>query len=464
MKLSSSQKDRTMTKTDRRNFLKSSAAVAAAGTTVVGMPAIARSRNPNDTIRVGLLGLGGRMRAHIQSLAAMTDDNVEIVAICDCDENQLDSAEKNCPELAGKKLTRYTDMQELLDDKSIDAVSNALGDRWHALSTIWACQAGKHVYVEKPGSHNLFESRQMVAAARKYKRMVQHGTQNRSSPNIMEGIQKLKEGVVGPVYMARGLDYKIRGNLGRINPTSVPAGLDWDKWLGPTAQKPYSQFWHRRWYWLLELGSGCFANQAVHELDILRWGLGLEKHPTMVTATEGTFGPEDDRTSPPHVAISFQFEGNKPLVTYEHRSWYTNSEAGFRDKFPFVQPDFPVGTIFFGDGGYMIIPDYSSYHTFLGRKGEPGPSKAADGHPMENLPHFQNWIAAIRSGNHNELHADIEQGHKSMALCHLARTSYQVGRPLKFDPATEMVLGDDQANAMLNEPEYRKPYEVPKEV
>jgi predicted dehydrogenase len=456
----------TMTRPDanRRNFLKSSAAAAAAGTSIFNLPAIARSRAPHDTIRVGLLGLGGRMQSHVRALAQMADEHVEIVAICDCDQQKLNNAEKIFPDLAGKPLARYADMREMLDDPSIDAVSNSLGDRWHALSTIWACQAGKHVYVEKPGSHNLFESRQMVAAARKYQRMVQHGTQNRSSPNIMEGIQRMKDGVVGAVYMGRGLDYKIRGDLGRIRPSPVPDGLDWDKWLGPTAEKPYSQFWHRRWYWLLELSSGCFANQAVHELDILRWGLGLHSHPTLVSAIGGQYVHDDDRTSPTHMAIQYQFGDGQPLVTYEHRSWYTNSEAGFRDQYPFVQPDFPVGTIFLGEEGYVIFPDYSSYYTFLGPKNEPGPSKAAEGHPMEDLPHFQNWVAAIRSGRHEDLNADIEEGHKSMALCLLARTSYQVGRPLRFDPATETVLEDDEANTMLNHPVYRTPYVVPREV
>ncbi len=451
----------TQNNKSRRQFLRTSAAAAASA---VAAPAIAQDRNPNDQVRVALLGLGGRMRAHVAALAQMVPENVKIVAICDCDESKLDAATKMYPDLEGLKLTRYDDMEKLMDDKSVDAITNGLGDRWHALSTVWACQAGKDMYVEKPGTHNLFEGRQMIAAARKYNRMVQHGTQNRSSPNIREGIQKLHEGNIGDLYMARGLDYKIRGNLGKINPTDPPAGLNWDKWLGPKPLRPYSQFWHRRWYWNLELSSGCFANQAIHELDVLRWGLGLDEHPVFVNATGGNYVHEDDRTCPTHVAITYQFADNKPMVTYEHRSWYTNSEAGFRDPYPFVQPDFPVGTIFFGDKGYQIFPDYSSYHSFFGLKGEPGPSKAAEGHPMEDLPHFQNWVKAIRSRDHSLLHADIEEGHKTMVWCLLARASWQVGRPLRFDPATEQVLGDDEANQMLNEPEYRAPYLMPKEV
>jgi predicted dehydrogenase len=304
----------------------------------------------------------------------------------------------------------------------------------------------------------------MVAAARKYRRMVQHGTQNRSSPNIREGIQKLREGVIGRVYMARAIDYKIRGNLGRITPSPVPEGLDWDQWLGPKPYREYSQFWHRRWYWNLELSSGCFANQMIHEMDILRWGLQLDRHPTQVTAAGGQFVHEDDRTSPTHVAMTYQFGGQEPLVTCEHRSWYTNSEADFRDKFPFVQPGYPVGTIFYGSEGYLIFPDYSSYYTFLGPKYERGPSRAEEGHPMADAPHFRNWIETIRSRKHDDLHADIEEGHRSMTMSLLARTAWQIGGCLQFDPESETVIGDGQANAMLNAPQYREPYVVPQEV
>ena len=448
---------------NRRNFLKTSAAMTAAS--VIAAPAIAKNaKSPNERIRVGLLGMGGRMRAHVEALLELEKThNIEIVAVCDCDQSKIDLVPKRYPALKDRKLKVYHDMRKMFEDKSIDAISNALGDRWHSLSTIWACQAGKDMYVEKPGSHNLFESRQMVAAARKYNRMVQHGTQNRSSPNIMEGIAKIKEGVIGDVYMARGLDYKIRGNLGTIKKSPVPEGLNWDKWLGPTAMQPYSQFWHKRWHFNLALASGCFANQAVHEIDILRWGLGLKEHPVFVSTIGGQYVHEDDdRTSPTHIAIQYQFKDSKPMVTYEHRSWFTNGEAGFGRKYQFVQKNFPVGTIFYGTKGYMTFPDYSSYHTFMGRDFELGPSKSAEGHPMANTPHFENWINAIRNRDHKLLNADIEEGHKSMAMCLLARTSYLVGRPVKFDPKTEQILDDKEANSMINEPAGREPYVVPK--
>jgi len=173
---------------------------------------------------------------------------------------------------------------------------------------------------------------------------------------------------------------------------------------------------------------------------------------------------DDDRTSPTHIASTYRFGGAKPMVTFEHRSWYTNSEAGFRDKYPFVQAGCPVGPIFFGSKGYMIFPDYSSYYTFFGKKCEPGPSKAEEGHPLTTRPHMENWVAAIRSRDHRKLGADIEEGHKSMVCSLLTRTAYQVGRHIKFDPKTEKVIGDPEADRLLNEPEYRSPYVVPKEV
>jgi len=448
----------------RRSFLKNTAAAAA--TISAAAPALAKSRrSANDTIRVGLVGLGGRMASHVRALTELAkEENVEIVALCDCDQNKLDSAAKRYPDLAGKKLKTYTDMRKMYEDPAIDAISNALGDRWHSLATIWACQAGKDVYVEKPGTTNLFEGRQMVAAARKYDCIVQHGTQNRSSPNIREGMQKLREGAIGTVYMARAVDYKITGNLGRIKQVPVPVGLDWDKWLGPRPLRPYSEFWHRRWMYNPELANGGFANQMVHELDMVRWGLGLNEHPTDITAFGGKFVHDDDSTDPSNITMAFRFGQGQPLVTAEHRSWYTNSEAGFRDQYPFVQPNFPVGVIFLGTLGYMTFPDYSSYYTFLGPKGEKGPSKAAEGHPMTDTPHFKNWLTAVRSRDRSLLHADVSEAHKSMALAILARASYESGRTIKFDPASERIVGDAKADAVVNHPQYRAPYVVPAQV
>jgi predicted dehydrogenase len=232
--------------------------------------------------------------------------------------------------------------------------------------------------------------------------------------------------------------------------------------------RPYSDFWVKyRHSCGLDLSSAGFANQAVHELDIIRWGLGLNRHPGEVTAVGRKFVFEDDSTAPTHYTATFQFDKPNTYVTYEYRSWYTNGEAGFRDQYRFVQPNFPVGTIFLGTKGYLIFPDYVSYRTFFGLKAEPGPFKEGPSegcNPMANEPHVRNWVAACRARDAKILNAEIEEGHKSMTMCLLARTSYQVGRPVKFDPDTETVIGDPQADALLNHPEYRAPYVVPKEV
>ena len=458
-----------MTYPNRRKFLASSAAASTLAATVAS-PAIARSaQSANDRVRVAMVGLGGRMQSHIGSLAAMAKtDNVEIAAICDCEQDKLDAAEKNYPGLAGLKLKKYTDQHKLFDDRSIDAVSFATQDHWHALQTIWACQAGKHVYVEKPPTWCIWEGRQMVKAARKYKCMVQIGTQNRSSPNVVEGMRKLHEGAIGKLYMARGMTYKMRGNLGKHNPRPAPKGMNWDAWVGPAKMVEYSSFNHHRWYWIENFASGDVANQSVHDMDKIRWGLKLQTHPITVMSMGDRFAPgeDDDADTPNTQSFMCKWADHKVLVTFEFRHWYTNAEANMRDKYPFVAPGQCVGEIFFGSEGYMIFPDYSSYYTFMGPNNEPGPFKTAGpgiDWRNESVPHFRNWINAIRSRRHEDLNADVEQGHLSCTVCHLAKISCKLGRSVHFDPTTERFVNDPAADKFLKR-EYRKPYVIPDEV
>jgi predicted dehydrogenase len=449
--------------TTRREFLQKS---AAAGAWAAASPAIAASaQSPNDRIRVGLVGMGGRMKWHVMSLAKLAPQNVEIAAVGDCDQSRLGELEKRYPELAGKKLTLYDDQRKLFDDKSLDAVSFSTQDHWHALQTIWACQAGKDVYVEKPAAHNIFEGRKMVEAARKYGRIVQHGTQCRSSPNIVAGVQKLKEGAIGEVYMARAISYKLRGDLGKHNPRPVPPGLNWDAWVGPAKMVDYSSFMHRRWYWIANFASGDFANQLVHQVDIVRWALGLDTHPSKVQAMGGRFPPttDEDTDLPNTMTYACQWSGRNVLTTFENRHWFTPGEAGLGDQYKFVQEQYPCGTIFFGTLGYMVFPDYSSYYTFLGPKREPGPSAAEPEHSLKGDEHFANWIAAIRSRKPQDLAADIEQGHLSTAVCHLAKIAWKLGRTVQFDAKTERFVGAAEADALLTR-DYRPPYVVPAEV
>jgi predicted dehydrogenase len=442
----------------RRVFLHGTLATAVCP---VEVPAMARTAaSANDRIRIGIVGAGDRSRFHLEALHRLTAENVEIAAICDCDEAVLHARGAACEQLTGRKVRTETDQRRLFDDSSIDAISFATPDHWHAVQTIWACQAGKDVYLEKPGTHNLFEGRQLVEAARKYKRIVQHGTQLRSSPKIREGIQKIKEGVIGDVYMGRAISFKFRGPLGKHQPGPVPTGLNWDAWLGPAPAQPYSQFRHQRWRWLWDFSSGDMANQLVHQMDLIRWAAGLDEHPLRVQSMGAHFVHDDDQECPNNQTFACQFARNNFLLEAEHRNWCTPSEAGFRDQYPFIQPKFPVGAIVFGTKGYMLFPDHSSYHTFLGQDREAGPTNSVPDHPITDEPHFQNWIAAMRSRDPALLNSEIHEARMTMALPLLGNVAYRLGRTLHFDPKTETCLGDDEANRLLA-PRYRKPYVVP---
>jgi len=335
--------------------------------------------------------------------------------------------------------------------------------------------------VEKPGSHNIFEGRQLVKAARKYQRIVQHGTQNRSSPNIVEGIRKLKEGVIGRVYMARGIAYKKRRGFQKIVEKPIPKGLDWDMWQGPAPYEPYATERHRGWHLLFNYGNGDIGNQGVHELDIIRWGLDLDTHPSKVASMGGVYVDLGAQQYPQVHAVMYQWAGRDLLVTFETRSGYTNAEAGMGKEFIFLDKRNAVGVIFLGTEGYMIMPDYSSYYTFLGKKAEPGPKAEAGGMvrqlavPREkgpsavgegnitNLPHFASFIKAVRSRKESDLRAGPEELHYSSALAHLANIAWRTGRSIQFDPKAERCVGDAEANKLLTR-DYRQPYVVPQKV
>jgi predicted dehydrogenase len=442
----------------RREFLRASAGFLA------GAPAFAAtSKSPNDRIRVALIGLRGRGRDHIQAFHQLAGENVEIATMCDVDKSVLDQRMADYEKLSGKKPQTASDMRKVLDDKSIDAVAFATPNHWHALGTVWACQAGKDVYVEKPGTHDFLEGKKIIEAARKYDRIVQHGTQNRSSPNIVEGVQKLKEGVIGKVYLARGIAFKgPRPNIGTIEGEATPPGLDWDKWQGPAPSKPYSKVIHKFWHQLWDYGNGDIGNQGVHELDIMRWALDLKTHPTKVVSMGGAFIRKDSEQAPQVQTMMYEWAGRDVSFTFETRSGLTNTEAGLGAEYPFLDKKNVVGVIFVGTEGYMIIPDYSSYRTFLGPKRTPGPSKVGEG-DIANLPHFANFIKAVRSRKSGDLAAGPEELHLSAALPHFANIAYRTGRMLKFDAKTERFAGDEEANRMLART-YRAPYAIPQKV
>jgi len=437
----------------RRDFMKSFGWLPAA---VMGA---------NDRIRVAVVGLKRRGRDHIRCFQELAkEENVEVAALCDIDESVLQENAAYYQKLSGRKTRLVVDVRELLADPSIDAIAYSTPNHWHALGTIWACQAGKDVFLEKPAAHTIWEGRKMIEAARKYQRIVQHGTQSRSNPAMHEGVQRLREGVIGQLYMARGMAYKWRGSIGRIKEEPVPPGVHYDLWLGPAPKKPFArQRFHIYWHYLWDYGNGEIGNQGVHQLDIMRWGLGLDTHPSRIQSMGGHYVHDADQETPNTQVASFQYEGRKLLLQFDVRPWITNLEAGIGDLYPTRGRDNVVGVIFYGSEGYMVMPDYSSYYTFLDREHKPGPKGECPRDPGTSLDHFRNFLRAMRSRKHTDLTADIAEGHLSAALAHLANIAYRTGRTVRFDPASETFPGDEQANRLLTQA-YRAPYVVPERV
>lgn len=432
----------------RRDFVKQTA--AAAGTLAFTTMSRGENQSPNNTIRVAVAGVRGRGISHIEGFEALP--GVEVVALCDVDENILGATAEKYESKTNRKLKRYRDFREVCDDKEIDAISIATPNHWHSLMGIWAMQAGKDAYVEKPCSHNIYEGRKLVEAARKYNRMCQHGTQGRSCPAIREAIQKLHEGVIGEVYMARGLCYKWRPSIGKVDgPQPIPKGIDYNLWLGPAQEKPLMRKnLHYDWHWQWDYGNGDMGNQGVHEMDMARWGLGVGL-PKKISGIGDHFMFDDDQETPNTLNCSFHYPEEKKLLVFETRHWITNHEGDFGSG-----ASNNVGVIFYGSEGYMTVK-YFEYKTYLGRKREPGPAGKSDRNE------WATFIAGVRSRNNDDLGVDIEEGHYSSALCHLGNISYRLGRTLEFDPKTERFVNDEQANAMLTR-DYRSPFVVPETV
>lgn len=430
-----------MGKQNRRSFLCTGAAIAAAAAT---KPAHASS--PNETIRAAVLGVNGRGRSHISALSKIP--GVEVVALCDPDEKLLHERTRDLEDNTGKKIDQASDLRDIFDRKDIDIVSIATPNHWHALATIWACQAGKDVYVEKPGSHNVYEGRKMIEAAAKYNRIVQHGVQLRSCAALQEAVQNLRDGLIGEVYMARGLVYRWRPTVGKVPDSAAPAQLDWDLWQGPATTRPFSKrYVHYNWHWHWDYGNGDVGNQGVHETDMCLWGLGVDL-PTEISSTGGKFLWDDDKETPELLTSVFKFPGNK-ILELEVRPWATNEEAGVS-----------VGNIFYGSEGYLVVDGYNSYRTYLGQKREPGP-QGKSGDPLQR--HFVNFVDAVRTRDASILNGPVQTAHTSSALAHLGNIAYRLGRKLQFHPSSERFASDPEADTFLTRP-YREPFVVPESV
>ncbi len=455
----------------RRDFIKKSA-LAGAGLTVGAMGFSAKSYaaipGANDRINLAVIGIHGQGQTHINSWCALkTSRNVRLKTLCDADEQWFAPRAKTVTDKTGEKPLTEWDMRKVFDDKEIDAVSFATPNHWHALGTIWACQAGKHVYVEKPASHNVWEGRKMIEAARKYNRHVQVGFQNRSFANVMEAIAFLHNGGIGDVFMARGLCIKPRDSFGIAKDSTPPATLHYDRWLGPATWRPYNEKrGHYNWHWFWDTGNGDTGNQGPHQFDIARWGLNKNEHPVSIYSNGGLYGidPKECAQETPNTQTSiFKYEDGKTLE-FETRGRYSNAESSLEIR---------IGNIFFGTEGYLEL-NGTTWKAFRKREEKPFAGsktteiqKTVDPRtPPGGTEHYVNFIDAIRSGKNEDLHCDINEGFFSSTLPILANISYRLNRELKFMGGAmdmEKFANDPEADAMLTRV-YRPPYVVPNEV
>ncbi|WP_169976713.1 Gfo/Idh/MocA family protein [Tautonia rosea] len=475
-----------MARTTRRTFLSGSVAAIGAGFAIGGTKASGRILGANDTINVAVAGLNGRGGSHVGEFAGLP--GVRLSHLVDPDVRTFDKRVKQAVERGGSTPKTVQDIREVLDNPDVHAVSIATPNHWHALMSIWACQAGKDVYVEKPCSHNIHEGRIAVEAARKYDRIVQHGTQGRSSRSWAELLEITRSGRYGKLLVSRGLCYKPRNSIGFKPVQTPPSEVDFSLWLGPAQETPFHEnLVHYNWHWFWDFGNGDIGNQGVHQMDVARWMIPDATHPTSVVSLGGRFGYEDQgETANTQVSV-MDFDGT--MLIFEVRGLPTDDYKGQK-----------VGNVLHYEEG--VVAGGRFYPKGQG-DGEPLPRVDTSRGPGEG--HFANFIEAIRSRKVDDLNADILEGHYSSAACHLANVSYQLGAPesfnsidqaigsdeavqetvermvehlkddnglavegmqyrlgrrLRFNPETERFLDDDAANALLTR-SYRAPFVVP---
>jgi predicted dehydrogenase len=424
-----------MSKLSRREMLERSmlatAAAIAAQHAHLPVTFAQGSSSPNERIRVAITGVNGRGGEHIGQFIKRKD--AEIAAIIDVDEavaqRRLDAIEKD----TGKRPAFFTDIRKCLEDKSIDVVSIATPNHWHSLGAIWAMQAGKDVYVEKPVSHNVSEGRRCVQVARKLKKICQTGTQSRSEQGMRDAIAFIHSGGIGEVKLARGLCYKRRGSIGPKGVYEPPKTVDYDLWCGPAPMKPVTRpKFHYDWHWQWDYGNGDLGNQGIHQMDIARWGLQVHDLGESVLSYGGRVGYEDAGETA-NTQVCIHKYGDKRLV-FEVRGLETPDL-----KAPKATSDgAKVGVIFYGTQGYVVMPSYSSGTVF-----------DLDGKVVKSFKgggdHFGNFLAACRSRKHEDLNADILEGHLSSALCHLGNISYRLGEQLTAKEIAQRLESDSEA-------------------
>jgi predicted dehydrogenase len=411
-----------MSKRNRREFLEQSmfAAAAAVAASSAGTAWAAdekpASKSPNEKLGVAVVGTGGRGKDHLGAFSGRSD--TEVLYIVDVDPANARRAAAPVAKKQGREPKIIEDMREAFDDKSVDIVTTATPNHWHSLVSIWAIQAGKDVYVEKPVSHNVSEGRRVVEAARKYNKICQTGTQCRSTKGMRDAMQYLHDGKIGKVKIARGLCYKRRPSIGPLGNYEIPKGVNYDLWLGPAQYGPLTRRnLHYDWHMQLPYGNGDLGNQGIHQMDLCRWGLGVDRLSDWVLSYGGRLGYEDAGDAANTQVIIHDY-GDQALV-FEVRGLPTPKYM-----------DANVGVIFEGSDGYLVMTSYSD-----------GAAFDKDGKTVQEFKgggdHYGNFLQAVRSRKHEDLHADIQEGHLSSALCHLGNISWRLGTPLSVGEVKE---------------------------
>ncbi|MEX0718672.1 MAG: Gfo/Idh/MocA family oxidoreductase [Planctomycetaceae bacterium] len=474
-----------MSRQTRRSFLKSAAATAAASSvfplfTIAGTKASGQVLGANDAIRLAVLGMGVRGPQHIDMFTRQK--GVKIVAVCDPDQKRIDARSGKVKEHLGSDPKTAQDPRPLIEDQNIDAITIAAPNHWHSLLGIWGCQAGKDVYCEKPCSHSVWEGAKLVEAARKYGKIVSHGTQQRSEARKLRRAQEIAEGKHGKLLVSRAFVFRGRGSIGFKNPATPPSHLNWDVFLGPAPQQPYHEnIVHYNWHWFWDFGGGDMANNGIHSIDAARWMVPNGKLPRSVLCVGGRFGYKDQAETPNTQYVVFEY-ADGTLLTCEMRGLPTKSPQGPEQVF---------------DENASVSPiEVTSPDDVKNPLADRGPGNI-----------FENWIAAVRARDPKMLDAHIHEGHYSTIHCHLANisyrlgqevpfdakknafgddkeagetfgklkehlkdngvelseTTYRLGRKLVLDPETEMVENDKEANELFRR-EYRAPFVVPETV
>lgn len=451
----------------RRKFIKTSAtgtAAVLAGGILPGFSAKSYGRviGANRRVNLGVVGFHNRGTGHIRTFASL--EGVNIAALCDVDQRLFPKGIKEVVDKGGSKPTMYTDFRKMLENKDIDAVSIVTPDHWHALQMIWACQAGKEVYIEKPLSYSLQEGQKMVEAARKYKRVVQVGTQSRSNIVPIRAKELLREGIIGDIYMGRAIVLGTRSNISHVADSPVPEGVDWDMFLGPAPSRPFNEnrFLYK-WHWFWDTSTTEFGNNATHWVDMIRWMMDLREHPRKIQCMGGLYVWDTDQEIPNVQLGAFQYDDQR-VVQIDVRNIYNNREDGENS-----------GAFLYGSKGWMHI-NHKGFKVFFGKENEEGPSfyiehsdPTKDKTAIQEFKglddtHFQNFIDCVRSGNPDGVNGKVHEGYMSSSISLLGNIAYRLGRTLEFDGKTERFVNDEEANSYLSRKEYRKPFVLPEKV